>query len=108
MAANIQSLVSSLAQHRERPDGLFVCNDATTGAVYPVLQAAGIRPGREIQIISCDAEEARLSGLYPRPMSIDIGAEEIGYRSVLRLLNRIQRPAGAPIIINVAPRLAPP
>jgi DNA-binding LacI/PurR family transcriptional regulator len=107
-APTLPSLVTSLVQHWDRPDGLFVCNDATTGAIYPLLQAAGIQPMRDIHIISCDAEEARLSGLYPRPMSIDIGAEEIGYRSVLRLLNRIQRPAGAPIIINVAPRLAPP
>ena len=107
-APSLASLAAVLVKDKDRPDGLFICNDKTTATIYPVLAALDIRPGKDLQIISCDAEEARLAGLHPRPMSIDIGANEIGYRSVGRLINRIQHPGGVPIVINVAPRLAPP
>jgi DNA-binding LacI/PurR family transcriptional regulator len=56
-------------------------------------------------IVSCDNEEIRLGALVPRPASIDIGAEEIGFRAVVRLRARMQRPQGLPLVIQVAPRL---
>ena len=88
-----------------RPDGLFVGTDDTTSRVYPLLAGTDVRIGTGLHVVSCDAEEARLAGLHPRPASIDIGGDEIGYRSVSRLLNRIERPNGPPLIIQVAPRL---
>jgi LacI family transcriptional regulator len=108
LADNLADLVEQLARANPRPDGLFIGNDHTTSSVYPLLARHGIRVGQDLHVISCDAEEARLSGLHPRPPSIDIGGDEIGYRSVNRLLNRIERPNGPPLIIQVAPRLQLP
>jgi DNA-binding LacI/PurR family transcriptional regulator len=89
-----------------RPDGLFVACDRTTAELYPVLARHGLQVGRDIKIVSCDNEQIRLSALHPRPASIDIGAEEIGFRSVVRLLARLRRPQEGPIVIQVSPRLA--
>ena len=107
-AERLPDLVEKLATADPPPDGLFVGNDYTTSSVYPLLARHGVRVGRDLHVVSCDAEEARLSGLHPRPASIDIGGDEIGYRCVSRLLNRIERPNGPPLIIQVAPRLLPP
>jgi DNA-binding LacI/PurR family transcriptional regulator len=107
-APTLEDLVATLAKDKDRPDGLFVSNDATTARLYPLLAKNRIRPGRDITIISCDNEDIRLSALTPRPASIDIGAEEIGYRAVVRLRARIQRPQGLPLVIQVAPKVVLP
>jgi DNA-binding LacI/PurR family transcriptional regulator len=104
----LPQLIDRMCQDESRPDGLFIGTDLTTSMVYPFLAERGIRVGTDIKVISCDAEEARLSGMHPRPASIDIGAEEIGYRCVGRLLNRIERPDGPPLIIQVTPHLVLP
>ena len=107
-ADRLTDLIEKLAKADPRPDGIFVGNDFTLSYVYPMLVQHGIRIGVDMQIISCDAENARLAGMHPRPASIDIGGDEIGYRSVHRLLNRIERSNGLPLIIQVAPRLQVP
>ncbi len=101
-------LIDRLCQDENKPDGLFIGTDLTTSLIYPLLAERGVRIGTDLKIISCDAEEARLSGMHPRPASIEIGAEEVGYRCVSRLLNRIERPEGPPLIIQVTPRLILP
>lgn len=104
----LEQLVDRFIKMEHRPDGVFIPTDFTTSYVYPLLAAGGLRVGRDVQIVSCDNEEARLSGMHPRPVSIDIGAEEVGYRAVQRLLNRIERPNGPPLVIQVASRLQIP
>ena len=105
---SLEALIEKIARSDARPTGLFVANDHTTSYVYPLLAKHGLRIGKDVHIVSCDNEEARLAGMHPRPASIDIGAEEIGYRAVNRLLNRIERPNGPPLIIQVTPRLQMP
>jgi DNA-binding LacI/PurR family transcriptional regulator len=107
-APRLADLIAKLASAIPRPDGLFIGNDLTTQLVYPLLAQHGLRVGTDLHVVSCDAEQARLSGLHPRPASIDIGGDEIGYRCVNRLLNRIERPHGPPLIIQVTPRLQLP
>jgi DNA-binding LacI/PurR family transcriptional regulator len=104
----LSDLIQKMAADKLRPDGLFVGNDATMSDVYPLLVQHRIRIGTDMQLISCDAENARLAGMHPRPASIDIGGDEIGCRSVDCLLNRIERPGGQPLVIKVAPRLQLP
>lgn len=107
-AERLADLVAQLAAADPRPDGIFVGNDHTTSSVFPLLAQLGLRVGQDLHVVSCDNEEARLSALHPRPASIDIGGDEIGYRCVNRLLNRIERPNGPPLIIQVAPRMKLP
>lgn len=107
-ADNAEALVAAFAADPNRPEGLFAGNDLLTTEIYPLLARYGLRVGHDVKIVSCDNEEIRLSGLHPRPASIDIGAEEIGFRAVGRLLNRIDRPNGPPLVIQVMPRLQLP
>lgn len=88
----IDGLVAQFARLSPRPTGLFVPNDMMTALVYPALVACGLRPGKDVEIISCNNEEAYLAGLDPRPATIDIGAELMGRRSVEQLLRRMRRP----------------
>jgi DNA-binding LacI/PurR family transcriptional regulator len=106
--AELDALVDRLAAARPRPTGLFVSTDATTVQLYPLLRHRGLRPGEDLLIVSCDNEQIRLSGLSPRPASIDIGSEEAGWRAVHRLANRLEHAQEPPVRINVAPRLVEP
>jgi DNA-binding LacI/PurR family transcriptional regulator len=102
-------LVAKLAQMAPRPTGLFVPNDMMTALVYPALMRHGLQPGRDIEIISCNNEEAYLAGLFPRPATIDIGAELMGRRSVEQLLRKIRRPDETrQVQIAVSPMLIEP
>ncbi len=96
-------LVDRIAAACPRPDGIFIGNDATTALVHPMLLQRGIFPGKDIILVSCDNEEARLGGLLPRPMSIDIGSDEVGAVAVKRLQFRIAHSEDPPVLIKVAP-----
>jgi len=98
-------LVDRLAKASPRPDGLFVGNDAATAQVHPMLLQRGIRPGKDIILVSCDNEQVRLGGLVPRPLSIDIGSDEVGMVAVRRLQFRIEHPKDPPVLIKVAPSI---
>jgi LacI family transcriptional regulator len=102
---SLSNLVDRIAAACPRPDGLFIGNDATTALVHPMLLQRGIVPGKDILLVSCDNEEARLGGLQPRPMSIDIGSDEVGAVAVERLQFRIAHPEDPPVLIRVAPSL---
>jgi LacI family transcriptional regulator len=107
-APTLEQLVALMAKEKSRPTGLFVANDATTAQVYPLLDKHGLEVGRDLTVVSCDNEEVRLSALQPRPASIDPGAEQIGFRAVVRLRARMQRPNDPPLVIQVSPKLALP
>jgi LacI family transcriptional regulator len=104
-APDLDQLIEAFAKSRPRIDGVFICNDATTAQCYPLLARHGVEIGGDLTIVSCDNEDIRLSALQPRPASIDVGAEEIGFRAVIRLQSRLQRPDDPPLLIQVAPRL---
>lgn len=106
---SLQSLADCLAEMNPRPDGLFISQDVETIGLYPMLAHHGIRPGRDITIVSCNNEQSALAMLSPRPASIDLNADQIGRLAVGRLMNRIARPHEASLRLLVAPKLiAPP
>jgi DNA-binding LacI/PurR family transcriptional regulator len=103
-----QSTLEALVEHllrQPRPIGVFVANDATAVRVHLMLAQKQVKIGQEIHLIACDNEEMRLASLHPRPATIDIHAEEIGYRSVMLMQSRMQRPNDAPLLVQVQPSL---
>jgi len=92
----------------QRPAGLFVSRDEELVQVYRLLAERNCQPGKDIQIISCDNENVRLSMLEPRPASIEIGTAELALRAVRRLEGRMKHPAEPPVRILVTPRLVLP
>lgn len=75
-----------------KPTGLFIPDDQITAIVYRALQSRGISPGEDVQIVSCNNEEAYLTGLHPRPATIDLAPETTGRRAVEQLIWRIRHP----------------
>ncbi len=87
------------------PTGLFVPRDLLTIQVYRTLRRRGIKPGRDIEIVSCDNIPA-LDALDPRPTTIDVRADEIGRRAVEQLVWHINdRNAPLNVMTLVEPRL---
>jgi DNA-binding LacI/PurR family transcriptional regulator len=104
--SSIEEIAKRLASASPRPDGVFVSRDAEIVRLQPALQQLGVRVGEEMLLISCDNDDVRLSMIDPRPPSIDLSAEEIGRRALMRLCNRIRKPEETPVRIHVAPMLA--
>lgn len=88
----MDAIVNELLALSPRPTAIFTEADMVVQALYPALQARGILPGRDIDIISCNNERPLLVSLRPRPATLDIHAGEIGRRAVQRLLWRIRNP----------------
>src|SRR5262249_9410823 len=89
-----------------RPTGLFVPTDLATVSVYRKLNDRKIRPGADVEIVSCDKREDQLSMLDPQPMSIDLNREVIARLAVERLLWRMREGMESPSVrIVVGPKL---
>jgi len=100
-----EELVAKLLAAPQRPQGLFVLNDQATVTIVPLLMRHGLRIEKDITIVSCDNEESRLAALHPRPATIDIRSEEVGYRAMVRLASRMRNPEETPLVVRVAARL---
>lgn len=90
-------LLKDLLLTEPRPTGLFIPADGLTGPAYALLQAAGIRPGIDVDIVSCNNDLPVLSGLHPRPGVVDIHATDVGSKGLAQLLWRIENP-NAPVM----------
>lgn len=107
---HFEALVDRLRQAEGRgpgpmPTGLFIPRDAITVRLYRALRSRGIKPGRDIEIISCDNIPA-LDGLDPRPATIDIRPDQLGRRAVEQLAWQISnRSAPMNVTSTVEPTL---
>ncbi|MFK5922806.1 MAG: LacI family DNA-binding transcriptional regulator [Verrucomicrobiota bacterium] len=102
----VKEAVEKLLAAKPRATGLFVPSDLMTALVYRELNRCGVKPGKDIDIISCDNEEAYLTGLSPRPATIDIAGEERGRRAVYELLVQSRFPEEQrPVQLTVEPQL---
>lgn len=98
--SEIARLVHGLQTARPFPGGLFVMADNLLPSVYFHLSAAGIEPGRDIQVVSCNSESPYLSGMTVPPAQVQIPADEIGHRAIEILDWRIHN-AGRPTATTV-------
>jgi len=88
-------------------EGIFVHSDQVTNALYPLLAEKGVRPMRDVFIVSCNAEETFLGPLHPRPATIDVHPSVLGTRCVDTLLWRMQNLSAPPMKVILRPRLLP-
>ncbi len=82
--------------------GLFISADMYATPVYQVLYSMGIRPGKDIEIVSCDNNSYYLNGLHPKPQSIDIRMLDIG----LRAAEMLQSPGAKMEKVVLTPELS--
>ena len=93
----------------KKPTGLHVSNDLAVRCVYNALHRRGIRPIKDIDIISCDNDDDVLVNLDPRPATFDLNLSVIAEKLVENLLSCIHRPnrSGVGARIFVPPRIVP-
>jgi LacI family transcriptional regulator len=104
VAETLAGAVDAFLSARKKETGLFVPTDLLTTRIYPLLIERGVRPVADLKIVSCDHEDVRLAQLNPRPVSIDLGAEDIGRAAVRQLISRIAMPEAPIVRVQVSPR----
>jgi len=102
-----QQMLRDLLLADPRPTGLFIPADEYTLTVYGLLFSIGIRPGVDLDIISCNNDMAIVRGLHPRPANIDIHTRWIGTAGVTQLLERLQSPDMPRNVRRFEPTLIP-
>lgn len=91
--SSITGLVEQNAALIHRADGIFFPTDRLAAFAYPALHRVGVfgKDGEKV-VLCCGGEKNYLSGLDPRPVSIDIGADLLGRQAVEQILWRIRYP----------------
>lgn len=104
--AAADKFVSQWLAQSPRPTGVFCPVDRVTVRVYASLIRAGIAPGKDLEIISCDHQAELLSLMQPMPASIELNRNTIARLAVERLLWRMRNGLTSPsIVITVSPTL---
>lgn len=94
---------------KEHPvDGLFLYSDELAAHVYPILYEMGVKPHRDVHVVSCNNDQSYLTGLKPRPATIDIFAEVVGQTAVDFLLLRAKRPDDPAKSLKIEPSIIHP
>lgn len=88
----IRDLVEQFVSMVPIPDGLFIPDDSLTVPIYQLLAEHGIKPERDIRIISCGNESTYLGVLHPRPATIDLEPEATGRLAVEQLIRKLDKP----------------
>jgi DNA-binding LacI/PurR family transcriptional regulator len=83
-----------------RPTAVFVPADRTALQLYAALAHLGLRPGRDLSVISCNNERSLLMNLHPALATIDVHAETIGRLAVDQLMWRMKH-LGEPNSVQV-------
>jgi len=103
--ARLDEVIGQLVACDDKPTGLFVPRDALTIRFYRLLRRRGIKPGKDLDIVSCDNIPA-LDALDPKPATIDLRPVEIGRRAVEQLLWQIHsRRQSMNVMATVKPEL---
>jgi LacI family transcriptional regulator len=98
-------LLDQMLAARPRPTLLMLQADMFAPSVYRHLAERGIRPQRDLAIITCNNERPYLVSLQPAPTVVDLQAQAIGRRAVEQLLWRRDHPDEPPCQVLVQPRL---
>jgi len=101
----IARLLDRMLAVRPRVTALMLQADILAPVVYSLLRERGIRPGQDVEILTCNNEPAYLSHLAPRPVVLDLRAESIGKRAVEQIHWRMKHPDEPAMRIMVEPGL---
>lgn len=90
---------------KKKITGIFCNYDLVTSLLQQRLVEIGIKPGIEMSIISCNNEWSILRTLSPKPVTIDVFPESIGYEAMERLIRRVATPSLPKINLMMKPVL---
>lgn len=100
--------LKSLLKKPKPIDGMFITADLLAPAAYRALAKLGIKPGRDVAIVTCNNERPYLADLDPQPAVIDIHAELIGAEAVKLLDWRRSHPDEPRRTLMIEPTLISP
>ncbi|MGN6507168.1 MAG: LacI family DNA-binding transcriptional regulator [Tepidisphaeraceae bacterium] len=104
--AAAESLAAQWLAQTPRPTGVFCPFDRLTTRVYACLMRAGIQPGRDLQLVSCDNQADLLAMLPSRPASVDLNRNTVARLAVDRLFWRMRNGMASPaVVVTVSPTL---
>lgn len=104
----ISRLIEAFCRLSPRPTGLYVPEDLIAVSVYHELNQRGIRPGTDVDIVSCNNERPLLDLLHPRPATVDLFPEVVGRRAVEQLFWRRKNHDAPRSRILIEPQLVYP
>lgn len=89
--AVVEALVAAWAKARpkQRATAIAVGADSTAVQLYAALHKIGVRPGKDVGIISCNDERSLIMSLNPSLTTINVGPEMVGRNAVARLAWRL-------------------
>ncbi len=103
---NLEILVQQYLALKHKPTGIFVPTDSHLVVVHKTFARAGIKIGRDVELIGCNNEQETLAGLDIRPATIDIGVDRICSMAVERLLLSMEtKEPREGVIISVKPEI---
>lgn len=86
------------------PTGVFVV-DMAADSLYNALLDKGIRPGKDIEMITCNSSDVPAFRTGYTPLNIDIFADEIGAMAVRHLKWRLGNDKSKRVVVKVEPSL---
>jgi LacI family transcriptional regulator len=90
---SLQNLIHQHSEAIKGVDALFFPSDRLAALAHPVLRRGGIFSAKKAPtLISCGGEKNYLTGLDPRPVSVDMCADLIGKQAVEQILWRMRNP----------------
>ncbi|HAI14141.1 MAG TPA: hypothetical protein DCM28_20715 [Phycisphaerales bacterium] len=90
-----QAMTKQFQRLLDAPDritSVFIPMTALVALAYRVMQRMGVRPGVDIQVITCGSVD-EIMEIYPRPAIVDIAPLIMGQSAVEMLLQQIANPA---------------
>jgi len=103
--AKFEAAVDHLLSGAKRPTAIFVPGDLMANTLHNVLLTRGLKPGKDVLIVSVNNERLLLDHLSPRPATIDVHATAIGRAAVDVLQRRIANPRSPRSVLVLQPSL---
>ena len=101
-------LLDKMLAKNPRPTALLIQADMYAPSVYRQLLERGVRPMRDITIVTCNNERPYLVSLQPAPHIVDLQAQVIGRRAVDQLMWRATHMGEPQVRLMVQPTLIEP
>lgn len=102
----ISEWIDEIVSLPDSPTVIFVNMDSLAVVVHNILIEKGLRPGKDVEIISCNNEEALTAGLFIKPSSVDLHAEDVGRLAVQHLQWKISNPTTARVVTKIEPTMS--
>jgi DNA-binding LacI/PurR family transcriptional regulator len=94
--------VDEIMRTEPMPTGILVV-DMAAYSLYSALIDKGIKPGRDIELITCNCCDVPAFRMNYSPIDIDIYAEDIGATAVRHLKWRLEHPDTKRIVMKIEP-----